>query len=142
MPHSPSQTPDDRTASGAPTASTLTRVAALDVVSVLAFAASGRAQHGTGTWGFLLTAWPFLVGLAAGWLLLRVWRTPERLWPEGVVLVAVTVAIGMALRVATGGGNAPWTFVMVATITLTLLMLGHRLVAGLVHRRRTRGVRA
>ena len=76
-----------------PPPSTLTplRAAALDVAVVLVFAAIGRASHGEGNAavGLLGVAWPFLVGTALGWSLVR--RRSGR-WPvdlgPGVVVWA------------------------------------------------------
>ena len=51
--------------------------AVLDTVLVVAFAALGRASHDSDLLGGLWqTAWPFLVGLALGWLVTLAWRAP------------------------------------------------------------------
>lgn len=111
--------------------------APVDVVLVLLFATVGRASHeeGLSVGGVLETAWPFLVGLAAGWGLVR-WRSGG--WPEhfghGVTVWAATLVIGMLLRAVTGAGTA-WSFVIVAALVLAVLLLGSRLL--LVWRPRT-----
>jgi hypothetical protein len=103
----------------------------LDVACVLVFAAVGRASHqeSSPVLGVLTTAWPFPVGAALGWALVR-WRS--RRWPvtvgPGITVVVITVLVGMVLRVLTGQGTAP-TFVLVATAVLAALMLGWRAVA-------------
>ncbi|WP_306232437.1 DUF3054 domain-containing protein [Agrococcus beijingensis] len=112
---------------------------AVDAVAVIAFAAIGRATHDgdvLGSWGLGLatTAWPFLVALAIGWLACRGWRAPLAPLRTGVSIWLVTVVGGMLLRVLSGQGTAA-PFVIVATLTLLLLLVGWRLVARLVVRR-------
>ncbi len=105
----------------------------LDVVAVLAFAAGGRATHSADSplTAVLSIAWPFLVGLAAGWVLLRAWRWPLAAWPTGVVLWVTTWVVGMALRWATGEGLAT-AFLVVSAAFLLATLVGWRLVALLV----------
>ena len=99
----------------------------LDVACVLAFVIIGRASHGEGLIGVASTAWPFLAGLAFGWLAARAWRQPVRLWPAGVGAWLGTVALGMLLRVVSGQGTAP-AFIGVALAFLGLFLLGWRLL--------------
>lgn len=104
----------------------------IDTVLVIVFAAIGRASHDEGIdpAGVLQTAWPFLVGLVVGWALNWVstrrpplsWRTAWRVW-------VLTVLVGMLVRRLTGDGTAV-AFVIVATVTLGVLLLGWRLLAG------------
>ncbi|WP_194410797.1 DUF3054 domain-containing protein [Microbacterium cremeum] len=108
---------------------------AIDVFLVLVFAAIGRASHGEELSGILVTAWPFLVGLAAGWLVTLAWRAPAAPVRTGLGVWAVTVAGGMLLRAATGEGTA-FAFIVVATVTLLVLLVGWRIVAALLRRRR------
>ncbi|MEK8228481.1 DUF3054 domain-containing protein [Oerskovia sp. M15] len=105
----------------------------LDVVAVLAFAAGGRATHSEDSplAAVLTIAWPFLVGLGAGWVLLRAWRWPLAAWPTGVVLWITTWVVGMALRWATGEGLAT-PFLVVSAAFLLATLVGWRLVALLV----------
>ena len=58
---------------------------AIDVCCVLVFVIIGRASHtkGENLAGIASTAWPFLAGLAGGWLAARAWPQPYRLWPAG-----------------------------------------------------------
>ena len=107
-------------------------VFAVDVVLTIAFAAIGRASHKEGVtpYGVLETAWPFLVGLVVGWLIatmLNKRRYPLTLRTSWPVWIS-TVAVGMLLRWATHQGTA-MAFVIVATITLGVLLLGWRLLA-------------
>jgi len=112
---------------------------ALDVVAVLLFAAVGRRSHAEGlaVLGVLRTVWPFLVGVAAGWLLARAWRAPDALLAAGVPVWLGALVVGMLLRVATGAGTAP-SFVVVAALSLAVLLLGWRLVARALLARRGR----
>ena len=59
-----------------------------DVVGVLVFCAVGRRSHAEGLTltGVAETAWPFLAGTAAGWLLSRGWCRPTAIVPTGAVV--------------------------------------------------------
>jgi hypothetical protein len=107
--------------------------ALLDAVLVVVFAAVGRRSHAEGldVAGLLRTAWPFLAGAAAGWVVAGLTVGEPRSLGFGAVVVAGAVVVGMLLRVAAGQGTA-WSFVVVATVVLTVLLLGWRLVARLV----------
>ena len=111
--------------------------AVADVLCVLVFVAIGRASHeeAASLGGFLSTAWPFLVGLGAGWGLLRAWRRPEEGFPAGGGIWASSVAVGMVLRVVSGQGTA-LAFVIVASVFLGAALLGWRLVARLAAARK------
>jgi hypothetical protein len=105
----------------------VTLAAVLDVSWVLAFVAIGRAAHAHGDTasGLASTAWPFVVGLAAGWLAVAGWRRPSAIVPTGLVVWRATVAVGMVLRVFSGQGTA-LAFVFVALGFLGLGLLGWR----------------
>lgn len=112
----------------------------LDAVLVVIFAVIGRASHQEDPGGFALTAWPFLVALlvghAAAFLLPQRPRRPwTLLW--GAVVWVVTVIVGLTVRVS-AGDTAQLPFIIVATLTLALFLLGWRLAAVLVRRSRTR----
>jgi FtsH-binding integral membrane protein len=109
----------------------------LDCCCVLLFVVIGRADHahGESLAGIASTAWPFLAGLAGGWLAARAWRQPFRLWPAGVGAWLGAVALGMLFRVVSGQGTAV-AFVVVALAFLGLLLLGWRWVRLAVLRRR------
>ncbi|HXA33916.1 MAG TPA: DUF3054 domain-containing protein [Acidimicrobiales bacterium] len=111
--------------------------AVLDLVMVLVFVAIGRTAHAHGLTaaGLASTAWPFLAALAVGWLTLVVGRRDSTTLPSGVVVWISTVALGMALRVVAGQGTAV-AFVFVAVGFLGLTMLGWRVVALGIGRRR------
>ena len=114
----------------------------LDCCCVLVFVIIGRASHtkGESLAGIASTAWPFLAGLAGGWLVTiglagRAWRQPYRLWPAGVGAWLGTVVLGMVFRVVSGQGTAP-AFIAVALALLGLFMLGWRLLGRLSWLRR------
>ena len=113
------------------------RAAAADAAAVLAFVVAGRSSHDetNALAGIATTAWPFLVALGAGWLVLRTWRSPLQLWPTAVLLWLVTVAGGLGLRLVSGQG-ASGAFPLVAAGVLALLLIGWRLVAWAILRRR------
>ncbi|MET1033664.1 MAG: DUF3054 domain-containing protein [Arthrobacter sp.] len=106
---------------------------ALDAALVTAFAALGRQshEHGLSVVGILQTAAPFLVALAISSAAARVWSQPSRVVPQGLVVWIGTVCLGLALRVATGA-TAALPFVIVATVTLGVLLLGRRAVTSRV----------
>ena len=104
----------------------------LDCCCVLLFVIIGRASHTKGETlgGIASTAWPFLAGLAGGWLAARAWRQPSELWPAGVGAWLGAAGLGMMLRVVSGQGTAA-AFIVVALAFLGLFLLGWRLVARL-----------
>jgi Protein of unknown function (DUF3054) len=112
--------------------------AVVDLCCVLAFVIIGRARHdaagGESLGGIASTAWPFLAGLAGGWLGTRAWRRPLALVPAGLGAWLGAAGLGMVLRVAAGQGTAA-AFVLVALAFLGLFLLGWRVVARVLARR-------
>lgn len=100
----------------------------LDVLVVGAFALAGRRSHDEAMTlaGWWHTAWPFLVGLALGWLAVALMtrRAPTTIL-TGLPVWVATVGGGMALRDMTDQGTA-LPFVLVATGTLGLGLLAWR----------------
>jgi hypothetical protein len=115
--------------------------AGADVLAVLVFVAIGRASHDEplSILGFLGTAWPFLAGLALGWVALRAWRAPAVIRWTGVGVWAITVVAGLLLRVVSGEG-APTGFIVVTSLVLGFFLLGWRGVALVLARRARRSV--
>ncbi len=106
----------------------VTRFAAADALAIVAFVVLGRRAHDEGTLltGTLAVAWPFLIGAASAWAAMLAARRPDPVSLRGgLVVVAATVVIGMALRGLTGGG-VEVSFVLVATSFLALFLLGWR----------------
>lgn len=110
--------------------------AIVDALCVVGFAAVGRASHDSavlaGLWG---TAWPFLAALAVGWVVTFAWRAPSAPVRTGLLVWVITVMGGMILRGLSGQGTAI-AFVIVATVTLGLLLVGWRTLASLISSRR------
>ena len=71
---------------------------------VLVFVVIGRASHSKGESfpGLASTSWPFLAGLAVGWLAGRAWRRPLAIVPAGVAAWLGTVAAGVVALVFLG----------------------------------------
>jgi len=109
---------------------------ALDAALVVVFVAIGRGVHGRGDAlaGVVETSWPFLAGLALGWVLSRAWRGAFG-WRGGLGAWGGTLAGGMALRALAGQG-VDATFVGVAAAFLALFLLGWRALAWPLARRR------
>lgn len=113
------------------------KFALIDAAAVIAFVVIGRDTHEEGVTfgGVLTTALPFLIGMAVGWAVTRSWTTPTGL-RSGAAVVFVTVVLGMLLRRYVFGAGTAVTFIVVASAFLTLMMLGWRIVAMVVERRR------
>ena len=114
-----------------------TLTAVVDAACVLAFVIAGRRSHdeSNALAGIAETAWPFLVALVVGWVGMYTWREPLQLWPTAIGLWMVTVAGGLGLRLLAGQG-ASGAFPLVAAGVLAVLLIGWRLVARAVLRRR------
>lgn len=106
----------------------------IDAVLVVVFATFGRGAHSEGlgaaqVWG---TAWPFLVALVVGWLLVLLLRRAPLAVPTGVLLWVVTLAGGMAIRGITTGRVPHWSFLLVAGVTTAVFLIGWRLVVRVI----------
>lgn len=119
-------------------AGTVALALGIDAVLVIVFAAIGRGSHARESTlaGLLETAWPFLAGLAVVWVLTVAWKRPLSVLTAGIPLWIGTVAFGMLFRALSGQGTA-LAFVIVATLTLALLLVGWRLVAALLRKIRS-----
>lgn len=108
----------------------------LDAALVVIFAVIGRASHdeSLGLAGVAHTSWPFLAGLALGWmaLTLRGWPATS-LW-SGLLVWVSTVVGAMVLRAVSHQGTDP-AFIVVATLVLCAFLVGWRLVLRLWARR-------
>ncbi|TLH65525.1 DUF3054 domain-containing protein [Mycolicibacterium cosmeticum] len=114
---------------------TVLAAAVADAVAVVIFCSVGRRSHAEGVTltGVAETAWPFLTGTLVGWLIARGWRRPTSITPTGLIVWVSTVAVGMLLRKATSAGTA-FSFVVVATLTTAILLLGWRAAAKVASR--------
>jgi hypothetical protein len=109
---------------------------AADLAVVVIFVAIGRRSHNEANdaSGFFTTLWPFVVGLAAGALVTRLYVAPLE-WRRAVPAWLVTVAVGLALRIGVVGHEFKLSFAIVATSFLGLFLLGWRAIARRVLRR-------
>lgn len=109
---------------------------ALDILAVIVFAAIGRASHEEGltVLGVAETAGPFLIGLGLGWTIARTASLDPLRRTGGPVIWATTVAGGMVVRQLAGEGTA-FSFIVVASIVLGVLLAASRLLTRLLARR-------
>jgi len=114
---------------------------AADLVAVVVFAAIGRLNHAESgdLWGLLGTVAPFAIGLGAAWATPWVRADPSGL-RAGVVALAGTVLVGLAVR-AGFTGSLPPSFAVVTLISLAVLLLGWRALSLVVARRSAQRVR-
>lgn len=111
----------------------------LDAVLVGVFATFGRGAHSEGlgigqVWG---TAWPFLVGLVVGWVVVLATRRDPGTMRSGVLVWVATLVGGMLIR-GIGDGRVPhWSFMVVAAIATGVFLLGWRALRAAVSRRRS-----
>ncbi|MEO6821574.1 MAG: DUF3054 domain-containing protein [Candidatus Nanopelagicales bacterium] len=120
----------------------ITIAVAADICSVLAFVLAGRRSHDemTAVAGIASTAWPFLAGLLVGWGVRRAWHRPLSVLRTGLPVAAITVAVGMILRVISGQGTAV-AFILVACVVLGVLLTGWRALGCTVASRRRQPLR-
>jgi hypothetical protein len=114
-----------------PTRRLVAIAAACDVAAVLLFVALGRRSHDEGgnvVSGVLSVAAPFLIALAAGWVVARAWRAPLTM-RTALVVWPITIAVGMVLRRFVFDRGTAASFIIVASVATGLLLLGWRLVA-------------
>ena len=106
--------------------------ATVDVVAIIVFVVIGRRNHdeGTALRGVARVAAPFLIGLAAGWIVARAWKAPIST-TTAVVIWPVTVVVGMLLRRAVFHNGTALAFIIVATVFTGLLLVGWRALYGL-----------
>ena len=107
--------------------------AIFDLALIILFAAIGRRSHdeGSALAGTLTVAAPFLIGYVIAAVAWRLDRSP-RSAGRGALISVVAVGLGLVLRgTAFGRGVAP-AFVVVALVTITVLLVGWRLVAARV----------
>ncbi len=111
----------------------------LDVFVVTLFVAIGRRNHdeGTALAGVIETATPFLIGLAAAWVITRAWRHPYSVI-TGLVIWPLTVLIGMTARRMLFDDGTATSFVVVATVFLGATLVGWRALRRVAEHRRRR----
>lgn len=107
----------------------------IDLLAVVSFVFAGRRSHGEelGAAAWAGTAWPFLVALVLGWGCAQAWRAPAAI-RTGLIVWPITVAVGLALRVAMTDRGAATGFIVVAAIVLGVSIVGWRVLAAALAR--------
>jgi hypothetical protein len=108
----------------------------VDVVIVVTFATVGMFNHDSNH-SFLnlaAIAWPFVAGLAIGWVA-AIWNGLRglRVWPGGLMIAGVTYGLGMGLRSVSGRGLETG-FLIFSACFFVVTMLGWRGAWQLVRR--------
>lgn len=102
----------------------------VDAVLVIVFAATGRSSHAEslGPLAIFGTAGPFLAALVIGWLIVRLTKLqPSAPWPAGVLIYAVTLTSGLAIRILFGA-TAALPFILVTAGVLAVFLILPRLL--------------
>lgn len=99
-----------------------------DVIVVLLFIYAGRETRGAQFIDDLAEAAPFGLGIAVGWLVGRVWRSPRLVLWSGIVVWISTAVVGLTVRTFTGAPTDS-RFVFITFISLGVFLLGWRAVA-------------
>ncbi len=113
-----------------------------DLVAVFAFAVFARLAHrGDGLalslQGVLSTYWPFALGVVVAFVVIVASRWDGgKVRPSGVTAWVVTVVIGLVIWGLRNAAVPHWSFILVASIMSALLMLGWRMIAGAVAKRK------
>jgi hypothetical protein len=107
----------------------LLAAAAADLALIVAFAALGRRTHdsGDGIGAVLTVAAPFLIGYPVAAAVARLDRAPLSL-RRGAAVALLTAALGLALRRLVFDRGIALAFIIVTMITLTVLLVGWRIV--------------
>ena len=107
----------------------------LDLLVVVSFVVIGRDAHGfTNDWSATLeVALPFLLALSVGTGVVMARMDPTS-WLGGLVIAAITVVGGLALRSYVFHDGTATTFVWLTAGWMTAWMVGWRLVAALIGR--------
>jgi hypothetical protein len=101
-----------------------------DILALAAFIAVGRRSHNEENTlaGIAATAAPFLIALAAAWLIARAWQSPLS-WPTGLLVWVLTAAGGMLLRRFVFGDSTATSFIIAGTVFLGVFLVGWRALA-------------
>ena len=102
-----------------------------DVLVVLVFVVAGRATHdeSMAVGGVLDTAWPFLVGVAGGWLGIFLGRMQPWSMPAAGMMIFKTVVLGLVLRSVVQAETTAVSFALTTAVILGVLFVAWRVAA-------------
>ena len=104
----------------------------MDIVAVLLFALFARIAHNSPelpfTWGGVVaTAWPFVLGAAAGFGGMAILHKPAgTVKPFGMTVWILAVVVGLTIWGIHHNTFPHWSFMIVATVVSALFILGWR----------------
>ena len=103
----------------------------LDLLAVLVFVGIGRVVHDgsltlPGLWS---TAWPFLIGVAGGYLGVVLTRWPPASLRGGAMVAGKTIVLGLVVRYGLQREDTPLSFIIVTLLVIAALMFGWRVAA-------------
>ncbi len=109
----------------------------LDVVWIVLFAILGLQDHAGDSPPLVVfgVTWPFFVGYLISLIVLRLARAPQSL-VRGTLVWLGTLVIGMAIRTVLKGYLPEPAFIIIAALFLGLGLVGWRVVALIICRRR------
>ncbi|GAB3947827.1 DUF3054 domain-containing protein [Corynebacterium tapiri] len=112
-----------------------------DLLSISLFALLARTAHQSAEMplsfsGWLSTVWPFALGVLLSWavILKAGWRGSV-VTPTGVATWLITVATGLVIWAIRNAAVPHWSFILVASVTSGLFLVGWRAFS-IVKRRR------
>lgn len=102
----------------------------VDLVVIISFVAIGRRNHDEdmSLGGFIHSVTPFVIALAATWVIGRIWRAPMSR-SSGVTVWVGTIVAGMVIRKFVFDDGTATAFVIVATVFLGSFLNGWRVLA-------------
>jgi peptidoglycan/LPS O-acetylase OafA/YrhL len=112
-------------------------VADLAALAVYVGVAQGSHDEALAANGALGTVWPFLIGVAGGYIGALMTRWPALSLRGGAVVTVKCLIIGLVLRYGVQRDPTPFSFIVVTVLVLAALMIGWRL-AGLAVLNRSR----
>lgn len=108
-----------------------------DLVMIFVFALLARIAHNSqdlplSFLGVLNTAWPFWLGMLLAWAYIAYRRLPgAAVSPAGLIAWIVSVIVGLAIWGIKHQAVPHWSFIIVASVTSAILLLGWRGIARL-----------
>jgi peptidoglycan/LPS O-acetylase OafA/YrhL len=111
-----------------------------DLAAVAIYVGIGHGSHDEALAAVvpLATAWPFVIGVAGGYIGTVMTRWPALSLRGGAVVTVKCLIIGLVLRYGVQREGTPFSFIAVTVLVLTALMIGWRL-AVLAWSRRSSG---